>query len=142
MGGCRLKLNHFDSVNAIYSIKELTIVFKAEGFQDIIRKVKYNQTLEDIPSVPQKEGKSAHWDIENFENITQDLIVNAVYTDIMKKVSFISKIEKPVEQIFIETVEVVYDTDLSPSLIPEPYPFEGYYVIGWEDKDLTKIKTI
>ncbi|HHU43105.1 MAG TPA: InlB B-repeat-containing protein [Clostridiales bacterium] len=128
------------TVNAIYSIKELTIVFKAEGFQDIIRKVKYNQTLEDIPSVPQKEGKSAHWDIENFENITQDLIVNAVYTDIMKKVSFISKIEKPVEQIFIETVEVVYDTDLSPSLIPEPYPFEGYYVIGWEDKDLTKIK--
>ena len=57
-----------------------TVTFKAYGQEDIILKTQYNvNKLTDIPQVPTLAGNVGAWDYNDFENITQDITVNAVY---------------------------------------------------------------
>ncbi len=124
------------TINAIYTIKEYTVTFRASGFDDIIKTVDHNDTLTDIPQVPQKEGKTGQWDRDDFTMITEDIVVNAVYTDIMITVNFISQLG---EQTHLETVEILYNDSITSSQEPEPYIYEGHYA-RWEEKDLSNLK--
>ena len=47
----------------------------------VVKELSYNygETLKNIPSIPEKEGYYARWDINDFENLTRDLTVTAVY---------------------------------------------------------------
>ncbi len=56
-----------------------SVIFRAEGFDDIIVLVRDGRDLEDVPEVPYKEGYEGQWDIDEFTNITSSMIVNALY---------------------------------------------------------------
>ncbi len=56
-----------------------SVTFKAEGHDDVIILVKDGATLEDLPLVPKKYGFAGQWDVQNFENISSNMTVNAIY---------------------------------------------------------------
>ena len=55
-----------------------SIVFKQNGVEDIIKTVKEGENLVDIPNPTEKTGYSVIWDMTNFNNITSNLIINAI----------------------------------------------------------------
>lgn len=69
-----------------------TVTFRAEGHDDIVIIVCDGESLnaDQIPAVPAKEGYTGEWDIQDFTNITADMIVNAVYTEAVVHAKFIS----------------------------------------------------
>lgn len=78
--------NHIASDPTTVKIAEgrlLKITFKAEGSADIVREVRYNGTLTDIPSIPARQGYTETppaWSVTNFVGIVSDMTVNAIYT--------------------------------------------------------------
>ncbi|MBE6811269.1 MAG: hypothetical protein E7523_00125 [Ruminococcaceae bacterium] len=78
-------------VNAVYTPDVYEIVFKAEGSTDIVKTVTYGENFTDIPAVPERahyDQVAPHWDVDSFDNIGSDIIVNAVYTPNVYKVVF------------------------------------------------------
>ncbi len=69
-----------------------SITFKAEGFDDIIVLVRHGGSLSEseVPKVPHKQGYIGQWDITDFSNITSNMIVNAIYSEVQEQA------EKPV----------------------------------------------
>lgn len=67
-----------------------TITFTAPlaGSDNIIKYVKEGGELTDIPSVPTIAGKDGVWDRLSYTDIHQNLVVTAVYTDILYTVGF------------------------------------------------------
>lgn len=62
---------------------KLTVIFKAEGSQDIVKEVAWKGTLTDIPAVPGREGytyTAPYWNRTTFANITENIEVWAIYT--------------------------------------------------------------
>ena len=58
--------------------KSYTVTFKQEGFDDVVKTVKHGESLTDIP-VPQTiDGYNITWSRANFDNITENIIVNAI----------------------------------------------------------------
>lgn len=55
------------------------ITFKAEGADDQIFYVRDGGSFADIPETPEKLCGEGEWDIKSFDNVTSDIIVNAVY---------------------------------------------------------------
>ena len=91
-----------DLVNGNLTV--LTVTFKSEVAEDIVRYVFIGQDLIDIPDVPEKEGQaSAKWDRDDFTNITQDVVVNAVYT--MKQLTVTFRNEYTEQEDVVKTVE-------------------------------------
>lgn len=61
--------------------KTMTVDFVING--DIVKSVNFDYgqsiSIEDIPKIPDKNGKYGKWSTENFENLVQDITVNAEY---------------------------------------------------------------
>lgn len=123
------------TVTAIYAPIELTITFKIEGQEDIIRKVLYGQALTDIPQVPQKTGKTGYWDRQDFSSFTQDTVINAVYEDKTITITFISELNG---HRHVETRTVTYGQSLAREDIPQPHSYEGHTGV-WENADLSSL---
>ena len=70
--------------------KYFNVTFDDGISSKVIRKVAHGQTLTDVPSPTAKDGYSAHWNVNNFENILADIDVTATYTPIEYTISFIS----------------------------------------------------
>jgi hypothetical protein len=93
--------NHFASAVSKVTIAEgrlLKITFKAEGSADIIREVRYNGTLTDIPSVPARQGYTETppvWSVTSFVGIVSDMTVNAIYTKDPMKTTEPETTDKP-----------------------------------------------
>lgn len=70
------------TVNAVYTMKQFTVTFHNEftDDQDIIKTVTYGETLNDIPTVTEKQYNDGYWDNQDFSNIKNNLTVNAVYS--------------------------------------------------------------
>lgn len=58
----------------------VSVVFRQEGQEDIVKRVKSGATLTDIPSPKPKTGYTVKWDRTDFSNITQDITVTAEIT--------------------------------------------------------------
>ena len=61
----------------------LRVTFRADGAEDIVCEVGWNETLTDIPAVPEKAGytqTAPYWNESNFDRIRWDMTVNANYT--------------------------------------------------------------
>ncbi len=79
------------TVNAVYTPNVYTVTFKAEGSEDVVKTVKYGDTLTGIPAVPAREHynqTAPKWDVTSFEGISSDITVNAVYTPNVYTVTF------------------------------------------------------
>lgn len=58
--------------------KTVTITFKAAENDDIVITAKVGEAIAP-PSVPEKTGNRGEWEPFDFENVTEDAVVNAVY---------------------------------------------------------------
>ena len=77
------------TVQAVYTAKTMTVTFVADGQTVATRQVSYGSPLTDIPAVPEKEGHTGEWSVTDFSEIRQDLTVQAVYTVIILKVTYL-----------------------------------------------------
>ena len=59
--------------------EQLKVVFMVDGEEYDVKYLDWNETLEDIPAVPEKDGYTAKWDKNEFVDVTEDVVVNAVY---------------------------------------------------------------
>lgn len=59
---------------------EIKITFVQEGQKNIVKTVSVGESLTDIPIPVSKDGYSITWDVNNFSNIQESLIVNAIVT--------------------------------------------------------------
>lgn len=122
-------------VNAVYTKKEYTITFKADGAVVATRTVGYGSTLVDLPGIPEKEGYDKvkpHWDRTNFGNISSDIEVNAVYT--INKYTITFKADGKV----VAEKSVTHGDALSD--IPEVPAKEGTSSAAWDREDFKNIK--
>lgn len=111
----------------IYTPIEFTVVFKSQGNDDIIRKVNYGSSLDDIPAVPDKIGFVGVWDKDDFSAIKQNMVVNAVYTPKTITVNYIGADEST-----DQTRVLSYGQQLS---LPQEQIKEGYIFNGWYFSD-------
>ena len=62
--------------------RDLSVKFFVDGELVDQKLIAYGESITDIPEIPDKEGFSKAWDLDSFENLTEDKEVNAVYTEI------------------------------------------------------------
>jgi hypothetical protein len=62
--------------------RDLSVKFFVDGELVEQKQIAYGESITEIPEIPDKEGFSKAWDLDSFENITEDKEVNAVYTEI------------------------------------------------------------
>ena len=113
------------SVNAVYTPIEYKVIFKTENFEEIKSYTIENKNVEE-PKIPEKMGYTGKWESYslNLENIT----VNAVYTPIQYKVTFVAEGEICKAEVY--TVE---NYNISEPLVPE----KAGYIGEWENYELT-----
>ena len=111
-------------MTALLVIKEkyFNVTFDDEISNIISCKVAHGQTLSDIPNPTAKDGYSARWNVENFENILADVNVKAIYTPIEYTISFIS--DDSVVATKKYDVEKSVDFD---NISKQHYVFNGWY---------------
>ena len=111
-------------MTALLVIKEkyFNVTFDDEISNIISYKVAHGQTLSDIPDPTAKDGYSACWNVENFENILADVNVKAIYTPIEYTISFIS--DDSVVATKKYDVEKSVDFD---NISKQHYVFNGWY---------------
>lgn len=111
-------------MTALLVIKEkyFNVTFDDEISNKISCKVAHGQTLSDIPNPTAKDGYSARWNVENFENILADVNVKAIYTPIEYTISFIS--DDSVVATKKYDVEKSVDFD---NISKQHYVFNGWY---------------
>ena len=111
-------------MTALLVIKEkyFNVTFDDEISNIISYKVAHGQTLSDIPNPTAKDGYSARWNVENFENILADVNVKAIYTPIEYTISFIS--DDSVVATKKYDVEKSVDFD---NISKQHYVFNGWY---------------
>lgn len=102
--------------------KYFNVTFNDGISNKIIRKVAHGQTLSDVPNPTAKDGYSARWNVENFENILADINVKAIYTPIEYTISFISGASVVTTKKY--NVEKSVDFD---SISKQHYVFKGWY---------------
>lgn len=66
-----------------------TVTFIQEGQAEIVKTVKSGESLLDIPTPTEIEGYEVAWDVENFENVTSDLLVTATLTPKLYTITYI-----------------------------------------------------
>ena len=102
-----------------------TIVFRQDGKADIIKYAKEGESLNDIPNPEQKTGYTVTWDVKDFSNITQDLIVTTVATPNTYTITY----DAGEGTASVQTQAVTYDK------APESFATatrEGYHFVCWK----------
>ena len=114
------------TVEAVYKPVEYFVVFKADGKE--VGTAKYTVEDKDIvePSVPVKDGYTGVW--EDYTLTTGNITVNAVYTPIEYKITFIADGETV--DMVTYTVE---DKDITEPAVPVKDDYNGI----WENYTLT-----
>ena len=65
-------------INAVYTINEYTVIYKADGKEVSKQTVKHGADAV-VPKIPEKAGYSGKWSYET-KNVTQDMVIEAVYS--------------------------------------------------------------
>lgn len=102
--------------------KYFNVTFNDGISNKIICKVAHGQTLSDVPNPTAKDGYSARWNVENFENILADVNVEAIYTPIEYTISFISGASVVTTKKYNVEKSVKFD-----AVSKQHYVFEGWY---------------
>ena len=124
LGGC-LGSSDGDNSNSNSSQNQLsyTITFKQNGQTDVIKTVDIGEDLTDIPAPKAKVGYSVVWDVTDFTDITENIVVTAIETANTYTITYDAG-EGTVDPA---TQEVVYDS--TPTLaVPT---LDGYTFTGW-----------
>ena len=58
----------------------VTVTFKQAGAEDVVKTVEKGTALTDVPTPAAKTGYTVAWDVTDFANVTENLVVNAVET--------------------------------------------------------------
>jgi hypothetical protein len=61
---------------------KVKLTFVIDGATVAERELAWNETLTDIPAIPERDGYTAMWSVTNFTNISRDKTVTAIYTKI------------------------------------------------------------
>ncbi len=116
-----------------------TVVFQQEGKDDIVKQVEEGKALTDIPELAQKTGYATKWSVEDFSNITENLIVTAVSTAIEYTITY----DAGEGSVATATQKVTYDAVPGSFVVPTR---ENYDFICWtyegnavSEKDVWKI---
>lgn len=114
---------------------EVKITFITEGNSDIVKYVKKGKTLVDIPQTPTVKGKYCLWDTEDFQNIQEDMTVNALCystvtqmtTNMPSSVNVeVSSDEAELENIFKDMeLEVTFESGETKKLYSGDYTLEA-----------------
>jgi len=119
-------------VNAEFTVATYSVVFRVDGIQEGETQTITHGEAATAPDDPVKEGyKFIGWDNE-FEEVTSDLIISAVFEPIMFKVRFYED-----ETKLIEEFDVAYGTDATAPAAPLK---EGFRFQAW-DKTFTNVKS-
>ena len=105
--------------------RTFTLVFRQPGRADIVRQVKEGGSLQGLPKPEQKTGYTITWNVTDFSNITQDLIIDTVETPNTYTITYDAGEGKS----SITTQTVTYDK------VPGDFATatrEGYSFICWE----------
>ena len=116
------------TVNGTYVIKTLNVTFDMpEGTDDIVYNVSYNQSLNEVPEVPEKDGYVAYWSSNNFFAIQNDLTVTPSYVEKFGLQNILYE-QSVVEKLDNDNVRWVFYEN-------EVYPFSNYNkeIIGSSD---------
>lgn len=113
-------------VNAIYSLVEYTVIFMADGEPVESQTYTIINNKIDEPAVPQKTGYTGKW--EFYILTTGDKIVNAIYTPIEFKVTFVAD-----GSIIATEIYTVEDRNIIEPLVPAK---TGYTAV-WEPYSLS-----
>ena len=114
--------------NNVYNVsivKEIfTVTFIQENHDNIVKTVKYNDTLTDIPTPQEIEGYTVTWDKNDFSNIKENITVHSIKTPNKYKVTLHNNLEEA------ETIELTatYDEQL---YIPSSFSLDGYSLENW-----------
>ena len=121
-----------DLVNGQLRLNKIT--FKSEVADDTVKYVVGGYDFTDIPAVPEKEGQtSAKWDVTEFNNVTQDLTVNAVY-DMRKYVTFRNE--------FTDDEDVTITVNYGEAITDIPQiTAKAYNNSKWSIEDFSRITT-
>lgn len=117
------------TVEARYTVKSYTITFQANGITVATQKVNHGASLTTLPAVPAKAGYTGVWDTTDFNTVTGDMTVNAVYT--AKTYTVIFKIDG--ETVATETV--THGTAVTAPTLPQK---EGH-TVTWSVADLSAV---
>ena len=129
------------TITAEYVQLERKIFFRSEVWgpgNEEIRIVKYGASLPagDIPQVPAKEGYTAEWSRKVFNNVKENINVDAIYEIIKLTVTFKSNVWDPSNYV---VVTVNYGASLSSARFPDLPPQKEDYDLAWEAVDLENI---
>lgn len=133
--GDSVNYNSIPDKNAILTITRDThkVTFKQEGQADIVREVLDLSVLaeNDIPKPEQtKIGYSVVWEEKDLFEVTEDIIVNAIYIPKQYNITFLDRGSDSVfSGQFEETYPTIHTYDSVTQLV-EPVK-EGYVFTGW-----------
>lgn len=103
-------------VNAIYTINKYTVTFKANGVVIGTAQTVNHGAAASAPNAPAVEGYTfSEWDKE-FNNVTSDLVVNAIYTINQYTVTFVVGAQGTTDDQLVWTVD--YGTAASAITVP------------------------
>ncbi len=123
------KYDNSDVANIVVATLPRTqyaVTFKAEGQEDDVKYVYEGDDLTDIPAVPQKVGHTSAWDVTDFTNITENKVVNAVYTPIPLTVTY------KAEGFDDIVINVNYGDTIEVPAVPVKEGFEGTWDVNLE----------
>jgi uncharacterized repeat protein (TIGR02543 family) len=122
------------TIYAKWVAHQYTVNFYVDGVLFTSRTVTYGETITNLPSVPQIEGKQGFWDVDDFSNINEDMEVNAIYEDI-----YYTVIIEDTDGFIFNQQEVKYGELVS---IPAEQPSKvGHTFIGYSEDLNTYVVT-
>ncbi len=100
-----------------------TVTFKQDGYDDIVREVKAGESLTDIPTPQPKTGYTVVWDTEDFDDVHENIVVNAVVTANTYTITY----DAGEGTVAPASQEVTYDSEVT---LATPTR-DGYDFTGW-----------
>ena len=110
----------------------VTITFRQDGEEDVVKSVENGGSLTDVPTPKGKEGYTVVWDVTEFENIRENIIVKAVAVANTYKIYLdYDGVSCDVEAV--RELEVKYGEEFS---LPKPVNAKGLKLfIRWADAE-------
>lgn len=110
----------------------VTITFRQTGEEDIVKSVAKGESLTDVPTPKGIEGYTVAWDVTEFENIRENIIVKAVAVANTYKIYLdYGGVSCDLENV--NEIEVKYGEEFS---LPKPVNKKGLKIfIRWTDAE-------
>ncbi len=121
------KITEDMTVTAVLNPKYCQIIFRQDGYDDVIKTVLWGEDLSDVPSPKDEEGYAISWRVNDFRRIKEDLVVTTVKIGNKYTITF----DADGGTMAVTEMEVEYGTKIT---LPVPIK-EGYALKKWEITD-------